>query len=341
MSRITGSDAQGLMEAYAAVYSPQEITEEQVWEEVEAWVNSLVEEGHDLSEYTWEDMYEAYIEEQGRGRVTGSNPNVWKPATTTSGPAGGGMGGRRGGGSSPGSIKPAAAKPAPAATPTPAPAATPAAARPAAPAARPATAKPAPTKPATGMLGKTSFERRTPTSTELKAAQAARASGAGPEKALQAAKAAGAAKVAPSAPEVKQTASLAATPKPTPVAPRATGSKKPGSAFEQYDAYDVVLEYLLDNGHVDTVDEAHYVMLEMDGETIADIVEGSYEDRIAANNKKYDRNRKRAAQRAAERNAARDRGETGAVRGVGYVTPRRERETYTDSEGKERHGKGL
>jgi hypothetical protein len=29
------------------------------------WVNSLVEEGHDLSEYTWEDMYEAYIEEQG------------------------------------------------------------------------------------------------------------------------------------------------------------------------------------------------------------------------------------------------------------------------------------
>ena len=69
------------------------------------------------------------------------------------------------------------------------------------------------------------------------------------------------------------TAKLAATPKPTPVAPRATGSKKPGSAFEQYDAYDVVLEYLLDNGHADTVDEAHYVMMEMDGETIADICE--------------------------------------------------------------------
>ena len=29
-------------------------------EEVETWVNSLIEEGYDLSEYTWEEMYEAY-----------------------------------------------------------------------------------------------------------------------------------------------------------------------------------------------------------------------------------------------------------------------------------------
>jgi hypothetical protein len=63
MSRITGSDAFGLMEAYNNVYTPQELTEEQVWEEVEAWVNSLVEEGYDLSEYTWEDMYEEYLNE--------------------------------------------------------------------------------------------------------------------------------------------------------------------------------------------------------------------------------------------------------------------------------------
>jgi len=63
MSRITGFDAANLIEAYNAVYTPQELTEEQVWEEVEAWVNSLVEEGHDLSEYTWEDMYEAYLNE--------------------------------------------------------------------------------------------------------------------------------------------------------------------------------------------------------------------------------------------------------------------------------------
>ena len=42
-------------------------------------------------------------------------------------------------------------------------------------------------KPAIGKLGNTSFERRTPTSAELRAAQGARDKGASPEKALQAA----------------------------------------------------------------------------------------------------------------------------------------------------------
>ena len=60
MSTLTGNDVYGLMEAYQAVYAPQELTEEQVWEEVENWVNSLLEEGYDLSEYTWEEAYEAY-----------------------------------------------------------------------------------------------------------------------------------------------------------------------------------------------------------------------------------------------------------------------------------------
>ena len=55
----------------------------------------------------------------------------------------------------------------------------------------------------------------------------------------------------------------------------------------------------------------------------------------------YDRNRKRAAQRAAARNAARDAGKTGVVPGVGYVTPRRERETYVDSAGITRHKSGA
>ena len=61
MSRLTGADAYGLMEAYQAVYAPQELTEEQVLEEVETWVNSLLEEGYDLSDYTWEEMYESYL----------------------------------------------------------------------------------------------------------------------------------------------------------------------------------------------------------------------------------------------------------------------------------------
>ena len=55
----------------------------------------------------------------------------------------------------------------------------------------------------------------------------------------------------------------------------------------------------------------------------------------------YDRNRKRAAERAAARNAARDAGKTGVVPGVGYVSPRRERETYTDEKGTRRHKSGA
>ena len=46
---------------------------------------------------------------------------------------------------------------------------------------------------------------------------------------------------------------------------------KPGTKSE---AYDVVLDYLLSEGHVDTVEEAHYVMLQMTSEHVRDIVEG-------------------------------------------------------------------
>lgn len=44
---------------------------------------------------------------------------------------------------------------------------------------------------------------------------------------------------------------------------------------EQHDAYDVVLEYLLSQGHVDTLEEALYVMMEMPAETIQSIIEQS------------------------------------------------------------------
>ena len=55
----------------------------------------------------------------------------------------------------------------------------------------------------------------------------------------------------------------------------------------------------------------------------------------------YDKNRKRAAQRAADRNAARAAGKTGVVPGVGYVTPNKERESYTDEKGTVRHKSGA
>ena len=72
---------------------------------------------------------------------------------------------------------------------------------------------------------------------------------------------------------------------------------------------------------------------------IAAILES--ENRVDEAMSSYDRNRKRAAQRAAARNAARDAGKTGVVPGVGYVSPRRERETYVDSAGTTRHKSGA
>ena len=70
MERITSHQVVDLMEAYNTVHAPQ-ITEEQIQEDFENWVNSLVEEGHDLSEYTWDEMYEEYLNEYAAGGVPG------------------------------------------------------------------------------------------------------------------------------------------------------------------------------------------------------------------------------------------------------------------------------
>ena len=101
--------------------------------------------------------------------------------------------------------------------------------------------------------GGTKFERRAATGAELKAAQAARA----------AAKAAGNTK---GAEEAAVKAGVAA------------GKSTLKQSFE-YDAYDLVLEYLLSQGHAETVAEAQYLMTEMDAEMIGDIVEARMDPR--------------------------------------------------------------
>jgi len=107
--------------AYQAVYDEnlrQKLTEEQIWEQVENWVNSLLEEGHDLSDYTWEEMYESYLNEMGQRMTTGQATAPKAPPIVQSKPidriAGGGMGGRRGSGSN---LSTPVAKLAPTATP--------------------------------------------------------------------------------------------------------------------------------------------------------------------------------------------------------------------------------
>jgi len=53
------------------------------------------------------------------------------------------------------------------------------------------------------------------------------------------------------------------------------------TAKESYEPYDIVLNYLLSEGHADTLDEANYIMLEMDENAICTIVE-EYEDYLLA-----------------------------------------------------------
>jgi hypothetical protein len=112
------------------------------------------------------------------------------------------------------------------------------------------------------------------TSSQIAAAEAPKPTPATPNARDIAARASVANVTAPSKP---------ATPTPTPAAPKPNlqqtiranrGLSTIRSSYE-YDAYDLVLEYLLSEGHVDTVEEAHYVMLVMDAEMIGDIVEGS------------------------------------------------------------------
>ena len=54
-----------LKEAYKSLYSPEvEVTTE----EVDSFIDALLEEGYDLSEFTWDEVREAYLEE---GRLNG------------------------------------------------------------------------------------------------------------------------------------------------------------------------------------------------------------------------------------------------------------------------------
>ena len=291
MSRLTGADAYSLMEAYQAVYAPQELTEEQVWEEVENWVNSLVEEGYDLSDYTWEEMYEEYLSEMGQTRTTGQNSSVFTlPTTPSAGSAGGsGSGGRRGSGSSPGSAKPAPTsgnyqsrfagsrdaafaraqniKGSPVVGPRPsaaAPAARPAAAptRPAAAPARPTATAPATPKPAAPTGGST-LDRATAAASKPAAFSPKPQSDVG-------------AMIARS-----QARQSAQTPKPAPstAAAKPTPRQARLNMEMEYDTFDTVLEHLVAEGYADTEEAALVIMANMSEEWREEILDEGKSDR--------------------------------------------------------------
>jgi hypothetical protein len=269
-----------LKEAYAEVYAPQELTEEQVWEEVEEWVNTLIEEGYDLSDYTWEEMFEVYIEEQGsRGSSTASQTNQSVSgaqigsAVRSAGNVlayGNAQGTRpttqsrqtnvRGGGSRP--VTPAAAKPAPAAPILPPPS-RPAATAPAAP--RPgAPARPAATAPAAAPRPAAATPTRPAASSPAPRPAAATAPAAKPAAMDQWAKANP--RLAQAQQIRKQGGSRAEVNKSLYNKGTAAATSTPTVVKAGFDMFDVVKGYLIGEGYADTEEAALAIMINMSEE---------------------------------------------------------------------------
>ena len=55
--------------------------------------------------------------------------------------------------------------------------------------------------------------------------------------------------------------------------PKSITAQKASGLRDEYEPYEIVLGYVLSEGHADTVEEAHYVMTQMDEETIKSILD--------------------------------------------------------------------
>ena len=129
-------------------------------------------------------------------------------------------------------------------------------------------------------------ERRTPTGPELRAAQAARATAPKvlPFKDIESKAVAAGVGVAKGtvkdpkiATDAARAADLAALRKAAKAETMAKADKPTYRSGRQrmrmMDSYDMVLDYLLSEGHADTVEEAHYIMMQLDQEHIQEVVE--------------------------------------------------------------------
>jgi len=245
--------------AYQAVYDEdlrQEIEEQQ---DFENWVNSLVEEGYDLSEYTWKELYEDYGNIGGMLRGAGR---------AIQGALSGGYGGVKiNKPTSPGQSGRYAAPSQQVRTP-----AAPTAPKQQAPAARPAA-----TTPASRPSGGSSATAARPAAAAPTAKPASTAST--PAKPAPGTKAAGPESIKPKTPNPlmqktfgyqtgKAPDQVAKSPSPAPAATptpakRPMGSVKPGSLVSSFDMFDLVKGYLIGEGYADTEDAAISIMASM------------------------------------------------------------------------------
>ena len=72
---MDSQQVRNLQEAYIGVYD-SDLREEQ---EFKSWITELLDEGYDLSDYTWDEMYEIYNEEYKGGPAFGMKYSTPKP----------------------------------------------------------------------------------------------------------------------------------------------------------------------------------------------------------------------------------------------------------------------
>jgi hypothetical protein len=263
---------------------------------VEEWVNTLIEEGYDLSDYTWEEMFEAYIEEQGGGGSTAPrnqnvNPNassaIRNVVKSTIGstplglvarnmasqpPAPPGTGARRGAAPRPQAPSIRDGKYATPSqqvkfsTPTPSPARTPA------PAARTPGVTPAPAPRNSGTR---------PPASPAPAAKPAATTPAKPSGTTPTAKPTPAPSASPARPSLSSQAddisqmrarSLQRQGK-TLDAATVSGTTRPAYQANSFDPFDVIKGHLLDEGYADTEEAALVIMANMSEDWRESIVE--------------------------------------------------------------------
>jgi hypothetical protein len=82
-SRFVGPTKRGLVRAIDASNVARRNEKDRLLnkEEVENWVNSLIEEGYDLSDYTWDEMCEFYLDET----MSSANRKTWERLVRTKG----------------------------------------------------------------------------------------------------------------------------------------------------------------------------------------------------------------------------------------------------------------
>ena len=260
-------------------------------EDFELWVNGLVEEGYDLSEYTWEEMYEAYIEEApnlGTGGTAQDMINRRQAAKTKAGGtlgAGGGQAAMRklqsqgvdarsayakvhsqGERNLSAAAKPPAAKPPAAKQPTTAPAARPSGG---APAARPAASAPASRPSATpAARPAASSSAAKPAPAAAKPAPAKPAGSAMDQWAKANPRLAQAQKIR------QQGGSRAEVNKSLYNKGTAAATSTPTVVKAGVDLFDIVRGYLLDGGYAETLEEAEWMMANLIDEEAIDIILG-------------------------------------------------------------------